>query len=150
MLSQRFSFWYIINTMETDIESQVEHYANLPYKTIVERCDDQGVYYVARVVELPDLIMTGNTPAEAINELEQVKRDWIKTYLELGNKMPVPLQLRRHSGNLRIRVEPSLHSTLALMAELEGVSLNQYLVSTISHAVGIEQGRQRQQRQKRN
>lgn len=134
--------------MEKDIESQVEHYANLPYTIIVERSDDQGVYYLARVVELPDLIMTGSTPAEAISELEQVKRDWIKTYLELGNKMPAPLQLRRHSGNLRIRVEPSLHSRLALMAELEGVSLNQYLVSAISHAVGVEQGRKGKRRQK--
>jgi predicted RNase H-like HicB family nuclease len=126
---------------EKDIQAQVEHYANLPYKVIIERCDDQGTYYVARVVELPDLLMTGDTPEEAIAELESVKRDWMKTYLELGNKMPEPLDLRSHSGNIRVRMEPSLHSSLALMAELEGVSLNQYMVSRLSHAVGIEESR---------
>jgi predicted RNase H-like HicB family nuclease len=124
---------------EKDIQAQVEHYANLPYKVIIERCDDQGTYYVARVVELPDLLMIGDTPEEAIAELESVKRDWMKTYLELGNKMPEPLDLRSHSGNIRVRMEPSLHSSLALMAELEGVSLNQYMVSRLSHAVGLEE-----------
>ena len=127
---------------ENDIRTQVEYYANLPYKVVVERCDDQGTYYVARVVELPDLLMTGDNPAEAIAELESVKRDWMKTHLELGNKMPELLNLRSHSGNIRVRMEPSLHSSLALMAELEGVSLNQYMVSKLSHAVGIEEGRQ--------
>lgn len=124
---------------ENDIQVQVEYYANLPYKIVVERYDDQGAYYVARVVELPDLLMTGETPAEAIAELESVKPDWIKTYLELGNKMPEPLDLRSHSGNIRLRMEPSLHSSLAFMAELEGVSLNQYMISKLSHALGIEE-----------
>lgn len=126
---------------ENNIQTQVEHYANLPYTVVIERCNDQGTYYVARVVELPDLLMTGDTPTEAVTELENVKRDWIKTHLELGNKMPEPLNLRSHSGNIRVRMEPSLHSSLAFMAELEGVSLNQYITSALSHAVGREERR---------
>jgi predicted RNase H-like HicB family nuclease len=126
---------------ENNIQTQVEHYASLPYTVVIERCNDQGTYYVARVVELPDLLMTGDTPTEAVTELENVKRDWIKTHLELGNKMPEPLNLRSHSGNIRVRMEPSLHSSLAFMAELEGVSLNQYITSALSHAVGREERR---------
>lgn len=67
-----------------------DRYTNPPYTITIERRDDQGTYYVARVVELPDLLMTGNTPQEAVAELESVKREWIETYLELGNKMPQP------------------------------------------------------------
>jgi len=126
---------------ENNIQTQVEHYASLPYTVVIERCNDQGTYYVARVVELPDLLMTGDTPTEAVTELENVKRDWIKTHLELGSKMPEPLNLRSHSGNIRVRMEPSLHSSLAFMAELEGVSLNQYITSALSHAVGREERR---------
>ena len=60
-------------------KSQVKHYANLPYTYVIERRDDQGTYYVARIVELPDLFMVGDTPVEAINELESVKEEWIKS-----------------------------------------------------------------------
>jgi predicted HicB family RNase H-like nuclease len=123
-----------------DINEQVEHYAALPYKVIVEYCADQEGYYIARVLELPDLIMTGDTPEEAISDLEKVKRDWIKTYLELGNRMPEPLQLRSHSGNIRVRMEPTLHSALAEMAEVEGISLNQYIATALSRAVGQQEG----------
>jgi predicted HicB family RNase H-like nuclease len=124
-----------------DLESQAEHYANLPYTITIERRDDQGTYYAARVVELPDLLMTGDTPEEAVAELESVKREWIETYLELGNKMPRPLKMRALSGKFQIRLSPTLHEALALRAELDGVSLNKYITSALSRAVGQDEGR---------
>jgi predicted HicB family RNase H-like nuclease len=119
-----------------DIKSQVEYYARLPYTTVIERMDDQGVYYVARVLELDGLIMTGDTPEEAVAELETVRKEWIETNLKLGNKMPQPLKSRKYSGQYRIRMEPSLHERLALLAEHEGVSLNQYVVTKLAQATG--------------
>lgn len=117
-------------------KEQVEHYANLPYTVVVTEDDAHGIYYIAEVLELPNLVMTGDTPAEAIAELEAVKRDWIETYLELGNKMPEPLQLRKYSGKINLRIPSSLHKIIAKMAELEGISLNQYMVSVLSKAAG--------------
>ena len=39
-------------------ENEVEAYANYPYTVTVEPQDDgKGIYFVARVVELPDLFM---------------------------------------------------------------------------------------------
>lgn len=122
--------------MGGDIKAQVEHYASLPYTTVVERMDDQGKYYVARVLELDGLMMTGDTPAEAVADLESVKKEWIETHLELGNKMPQPLKSRKYSGQYRIRMEPSLHESLTLLAELEGVSLNQLMVTRLAQAAG--------------
>jgi predicted HicB family RNase H-like nuclease len=122
-----------------EIKAQAEHYAKLPYTITVEQRDDQGVYYIARVVELPDLFITGDTPAEAVTELENIKKDWIETYLELGNKMPKPLKIRQYSGQYRLRMEPSLHKALALMAEMEGVSLNQYMTAALARAVGRDE-----------
>ncbi len=48
------------------------------------------------------------------------------------NKEPLPIPERKHSGNLRLRLPVSLHGRLALEAEREGVSLNQWIVSKLS------------------
>jgi len=125
--------------IDKDLRGQVKYYSNLPYTYVIERHSDQGTYYVARIVELPDLFMVGNTPAEAVAELESVKEEWIQTYLELGNKMPKPLKLRNYRGNYPLRMQPSLHEALALLAEMEGVSINQYMISALSKAVGREE-----------
>jgi antitoxin HicB len=124
-----------------DLKDQVEYYANLPYTITIERRDDQGTYYVARVVELPDLFMTGDSPEDAVAELESAKKEWIGTYLELGNKMPRPLKMRALSGKFQIRLSPTLHEALVLRAELDGVSLNKYITSALSRAVGQDEER---------
>ena len=135
-----------MNREVKDLQKQVEFYTNLPYTITVERRDDQGTYYVARYIELPDLLMTGDTPEEALAELESVKPEWIETHLELGNKMPPPLKGRRYSGEYRLRMQPSLHEAAALMAEMEGVSLNQYTVMALSRAVGQDEVRRTKHR----
>jgi predicted RNase H-like HicB family nuclease len=118
--------------MSEDLKVKVEYYANLPYTTYIEKRQDNGTYYIARVVELPDLFFTGDTPEEALAELEIVKREWIEEYIKLGNKMPEPLAIRQHSGKIVLRIPKSLHERLAIIAELEGVSLNQLMVSELS------------------
>jgi antitoxin HicB len=47
---------------------------------------------------------------------------------------------KQYSGKFNIRIPKSLHRKLDEMAEEEGVSLNHYLVSTLSRAVGMEEG----------
>jgi antitoxin HicB len=94
---------------------------------------------LALVIELPGLMMTGDTPAEAIADLESVKREWIETYLKLGNKMPEPLHYRHYSGKVILRMPPSLHEKLVQAAELEGISFNQYMVFALSMAAGREE-----------
>ena len=123
-------------TVDKDLKSQAGYYTSLPYTIVINKRDDQNTYYVASIVELPDLFMVGDTPEEAIAELESVKREWIETYLELGNKMPKPLKLRDYRGNYSLRMQPSLHEALTFRAELEGVSINQYIVSAISRSIG--------------
>ncbi|MBM3154260.1 MAG: type II toxin-antitoxin system HicB family antitoxin [Chloroflexi bacterium] len=133
---------------QTDtIQNVVDYYANLPYTITVEKEDDgRGVYYTARVIELPDLLMTGATPGEAVAELESVKREWIEEYLKLGNKMPKPLKSRKYSGKVILRIPPSLHETLVKVAELEGVSFNQYMVSSLSKSVGRDEAVRKKKR----
>jgi len=126
--------------MKKNIESLIEYYAKLPYQIVIEPWDDgNGPYYLARVLELQGCMIHGDTPEEALREIEGVKRDWIKTNIEIGNKMPQPLRARNFSGNIVVRMPPSLHETLATVAELECVSLNQYMVSALSRSAGRDE-----------
>ena len=119
-----------------NIEEDLEYYTKLPYNIIVEVWDDgSGPYWVARIAELPHCLIHGDTPQEAIAEIEEVKKDWIKSNLERGLKIPEPIQ-HKHSGQISLRIPPSLHKGLADRAVVEGVSLNQYMTVALARSVG--------------
>ena len=121
-------------------KKEIAFYTTLPYSVYVEPQDDgKGNYFVARVVELPDLFMTGSTREEAIAGLEAVKKDWIIEYLKLGNKMPRPLKSRSYSGKVIVRMPPFLHEALTRLAETEGVSFNQYMVTALARSAGRDE-----------
>jgi predicted HicB family RNase H-like nuclease len=116
-------------------KKDLNYYLSLPYTTVVEKRDDgRGPYYVARVLELPHCLIHGDTPEEAVSELASVKRDWLEDCLERGVHIPEP-EKQEYSGELRLRMPPSLHRRLAIVARKEGVSLNSYLNSILSGSV---------------
>lgn len=118
----------------------LEYYAGLPYTIIIEKWDDgRGPYWVARVAELPHCLIHGDTPEEALREIEEVKMDWIQSNLEDGLPVPEPAE-HRYSGQIRLRVPPSLHKVLADRAEVEGVSLNNYMTTALARTVGMQVG----------
>src|ERR1039457_5369993 len=97
--------------------NDLAYYTKLPYTIILEQWDDGKVpYWVARIAELPHCLIHGNTPEEAIREIEEVKKDWIKSNLERGLSIPEPSP-RKYSGQLRLRISPSLHRLLKYRAE---------------------------------
>ncbi len=126
------------------IENKVrdlDYYAGLPYTIILERYDDADKpYWVARVAELPHCLIHGDTPEEAVEEIEEVKLDWIKSNLEDGLPVPEPTR-KNYSGEIRLRMPRSLHKHIATMANLENVSLNQYMVATLARGTGYDEGK---------
>lgn len=125
-------------TKSKDITKDLEYYSNLPYTILLEQDEDnEETYWVARVVELPHCLIDGDTPEEAIREIEEVKRDWIKSNLERGLKIPEPVS-HKYSGQIRLRISPSLHRTIADLARAEGVSLNQYMVAALAKSAGMD------------
>jgi len=119
-------------------EKDLEYYANLPYNIILEMWDDgEGPYWVARVAELPHCLIHGDSPEEAVAEIGEVKMDWIKSNLARGLKIPEPTS-RKHSGQMSLRIPPSLHRLLSDRAAVEGVSLNQYMTAALASSVGLE------------
>lgn len=137
----------------TNLEEIIEDYASQPYQTIIEKWDDgDGSYYVARILELPGCMIHGDTPEGAVRDLEGAKRDWLKTSLELKHEIPKPLSIQNYSGRILVRVPPTTHEDLVRMAELEGVSLNQYMNNVLAQAVGrdMERSRAKTRRRRKN
>lgn len=94
--------------------------------------------FEAKVKELPDLAEYADSWQEAY-ELALDAIDTTATLLaEQGRDMPVPASgVEDYSGRVTLRVPRTLHRSLALMAEDEGVSLNQLMVSALADFRGL-------------
>ena len=106
----------------------LEYYLRLPYTTNIKRGEGDE-YWVARVVELPHCMTHGYTTEEALKDLDDAKREWLESNLERNLPIPEPTT---YKGQFHLRMPPSLHERLALMADVEGVSLNQYMISKLA------------------
>ena len=122
--------------MVSEIKKKFDYYMGLQYTMTIKYCEDQGGYYMASYIELPDLTMTGATPEEAVKELLVEKPEWFEICLKLGIEIPMPVENKKYSGKIALRMSPSMHAAISRIAELEGISLNQYMVIAIAQAIG--------------
>jgi predicted RNase H-like HicB family nuclease len=83
--------------------------------------------YVATIPEFPGLSAFGDTPEEAAEEARIAAEGFIAVYEEDGCELPEPQVAQQFSGQIRLRMPKSLHALLSKQAQVEGVSLNQYL-----------------------
>lgn len=112
----------------------MEYYMSLPYIITLKHCTGDGEeYWIARVLELPHCMTHGATSEEALRDIEDAKREWLKSNLEAGLPIPEPA---RFTGQYHLRMPPSLHEALALKSESEDVSLNQFMITALARAVG--------------
>jgi predicted RNase H-like HicB family nuclease len=96
-------------------------------------------FYVARVAELPDVEEYG----DSYDEARELAIETITTSYELciEEKIPFPTPIEFSvldsvSGRITLRMPKSLHAKLVSESEKEEVSLNQYLVSSLSMRYG--------------
>ncbi len=111
----------------------VDDYVALPYT--IELVPEPGVGVFARVVELPGCVTQGDTEEEALAMIREAMRLWIEVALEDGDPIPLPRQQHSYSGRISLRMPKSLHEQVAREAEFEGVSINQFIVTTLKGAV---------------
>lgn len=111
----------------------VKDYMELPYNYIVQPIkDESGSYYYAKVLELDGCQSTGETFEEAYEKLREAMEFWIETKLEGGFEVPLPVGDENYSGKFIVRIPKSLHYKLAIEAQQEGISLNQYALYKLS------------------
>jgi antitoxin HicB len=135
--------------MVTKIERKpLEYYLSLRYPVVIEEAAEGG--YFIQIKDLPGCYSQGETVEEALAMIEEARHLWMESMYEDGNEIPLPGSAeKQYSGKFNVRIPKSLHRKLDEMAEEEGVSLNHYLVSTLSRAVGQESVAKTKSRRKR-
>jgi predicted HicB family RNase H-like nuclease len=105
--------------------------------TIRKENVDGDILFVGRVAELQDVIAYEETYEEA----HSILLDAISSLKEIADEqnrtLPVPFETEdEYSGRVTLRFTKTLHKSASLMAEREGVSLNQFLNTVVAEAVG--------------
>jgi len=97
--------------------------------------DEDDRVYVAEFLDLPGCSGYGSTVQEAYKRAQEAKAEWLEASLENHLPIPKPSKAGEHSGRILLRLPSSLHTMLADRAQINGVSLNQYIVHLLSSSV---------------
>ena len=79
---------------------------------------------------------------EVMEMIKDAMAGWIELHLIDGVPVPEPAVPSDFSGNFVVRAPKALHRDLARRAQAEGTSLNQYVITTLSRALGVQEGRE--------
>jgi Uncharacterized conserved protein len=122
--------------MKTKKTTEAARYLTKQYARVLTP-EASGVY-VAQILEFPGCVAEGDSPQEAYEKLETAAESWIDAMLRSGQKIPEPSydRIRDYSGKVALRLPRSVHRDAVRFAERQDTSLNQFLVSSVSAAVG--------------
>ncbi len=123
------------------------YYLALPYAVeILPISADEGGGYTACIPCLGrySAVGDGETPEAAYANLRAALPSLLTGWLAQGVAIPEPsaeAPLPNYSGKLALRVPKSLHAQVAARARREGVSINQFITTTLAQEVGSPSGR---------
>ncbi len=110
-------------------------YLRQPYARIVIPAEDG---FHAEILEFPGCFAQGDSADEAYANLEKAAYAWIEACQEQGQEIPSPSANAGYSGKIVLRLPKSIHRRASRLAERDGVSLNQFLLSAVACRVGAE------------
>ncbi len=116
-------------------KKELKDYMSLKYRiNLRPLSEEDGGGWLAEAVELPGCMSDGETPEEAIRNLEGAKEAWLAVSLEKGYPVPVPAveSEPEYNGRITVRLPKSLHRKIAETAKNDGMSLNSYLLYLVS------------------
>jgi predicted RNase H-like HicB family nuclease len=119
------------------VPNNTEDYFKLPYHLVLTPELDGG--YSAEILEFPGCFADGSTPNEAIAHLKSTVHSWIEASLQIGHAIPEPLEIGSYSGRIQLRLPRDIHRRATQMAEVEGVSLNQFILVAVAMRIGAEE-----------
>jgi antitoxin HicB len=82
----------------------LEYYMALPYPIVLISDPEDGTWY-AKVPDLVGCMADGDTPAEALAALDEVKALWFEVSLARGHTIPEPVLIDPASIELRQRTD---------------------------------------------
>jgi predicted RNase H-like HicB family nuclease len=107
----------------------------LPYARVLIPDAETGTY-TAELPEFPGCVAQGASPEEAYARLEEAARSWIEAAEEMGQAIPEPAAANEYSGRFALRLPRSLHRQASQLAQRDGASLNQFIVTALAEKVG--------------
>ena len=119
-----------------EILKQAKEILKKPYARQLVPDETEG--YTASIQEFPGCFAEGDTPEEAIHNLENAAASWVEVALYNGYEIREPAISHGYSGKIALRIPRRLHKQIAELAESEESSINQLLVSAISQYLGGE------------
>ena len=90
--------------------------------------DDEAKIFHGDVIGLKDVI---TFQGKSVDEIEQAFKDSIDDYLEFCHQRGEKPE-KTFSGNIRLRMSPTLHETVSLEAAQKGISLNDLITQKLS------------------
>jgi predicted RNase H-like HicB family nuclease len=117
-------------------KKEIEEIVSRPYtiEVVYGETPDEGV--LARVAEWTGCMTAGDTREEALARIGDAMRDWVRARMEEGRRIPEPMT--KYGGKVVVQMPRSLHRDVMHRAENEGVSMNQWISTTLARAVGSE------------
>jgi len=113
------------------MKKDLNYYMSLDYRIdITPIPKDEGGGFVASIPQLGKyaFIGGGETPIEALKDLEETKKEYFKEYIKKKIEIPEPEKPKREfRGDFLIRMPTFLHESLYAGAKENNVSLNQYI-----------------------
>lgn len=113
----------------------LKEYKNLKYRMVIEYHPEDEAYFV-KFPELPGCMADGATAEKALKNALIVKNEWLNAAYEAGWTIPEPVAPSEMSGRVTLRLPKSIHERLVDRAEMEGVSLNQLILTYVT--AGLE------------
>jgi len=103
--------------------------------TIEVHMEDDGSFF-ASIPELSGCMAAGDDANTAVELLSEVFEEWVQDRIEHGESIPAPFDADAYSGRVLIRLPKSLHGEIAKEAKRQQTSINSWVMSQLSLAVG--------------
>jgi len=108
--------------------SSTMHYKN--YTARIEYSESDGCF-IGHIVGIRDVVgFHGDCVDELHTAFQEAVDDYLETCKKIGRKPE-----KAYSGNLMLRIPPDIHAAIALAAESNGKSINQWVTDTLGQTV---------------
>lgn len=112
----------------------LQYYLSLNYNINIQPISkEDGGGWLASIPLLEGCIADGETPNEALKNLDEAKEEWLQFCIEENVSIPEPkIKSVDYSGKFTLRTGKSVHRKLVETAEREGLSVNSLVNGFIS------------------
>jgi predicted HicB family RNase H-like nuclease len=92
--------------------------------------DDEDRIFVGQLAGITDIV---TFHGESVSELETEFHAAVDHYLEMSERTGIPAQ-KPFSGEISLKLSPDVHAHAAMMAEIQGKTLNQWAADILANA----------------